>query len=556
MNKDDNREPTGAGAGVADQAPGKTGGRKYPLKDRIYSMQRLAIESMEGNAQPEQAEFLADVRESARRMNAVFDDVERLQPYLERAIKKDPKYAGRTYREIFDGFPTYALQLYISKNPAETVEGIKNNPILFKGFDAEELDTIVDFIRMLENARKAENRAEQRRRKKEGRAGALKELAGASVLNETFYPAYHGLITDITAFFDSRDAVLDQDGNAVIEADSKTRLIVRGKKELKGEQGISTHKLLMTAIGELTKINHFRKGPENGIIYREIIIPLDEYARLCGYKIDERPTNTKEAAEKEKKRAQNQRKLARRYIRRDCDILGALAIEYTDGKKQKDMRLNLISYEGFDGDLIRICFNLETAVALLSYKTLMQYTNALLGISNNKPNAYRMGFKMAIHYNMDNNITRGVRGRLGVLTLLSYTSLPRYELLKEQKDTRHWGRKIKEPFEKALETLVEHNVISEWYYVKAKGERLTDRELSIIEDSSPEAYEVFAGLYVDFKLVGEVTGQAERLERRAAEKAAAEEKRAEKDAQNAARAARKAAKAAENAAERAQAAIK
>ena len=113
-----------------------------------------------------------------------------------------------------------------------------------------------------------------------------------------------------------------------------------------------------------------------------------------------------------------------------------------------------------------------------------QYPRALLSISARQPNAYRIGFKMAEHYNNDNNHRRGTCKRLKVSSLLSVTDLPTIEDLrnetekktgKKKDNSRQWATRIKKPLEDALEVLT-GKVISDWKYTKAKGEELTGQE--------------------------------------------------------------------------------
>ena len=155
---------------------------------------------------------------------------------------------------------------------------------------------------------------------------------------------------------------------------------------------------------------------------------------------------------------------------------------------------------------------------------LTQYPQGLLAIDARSENAYRLGLKMAEHYSIDNNQLKGTADRLKVSTLLAVTNLPTIEDLQNEKpdDSRHWDRRIKEYFEKALDALT-GKVIKGWEYVKPKGEPLTEEEAYNITD-----YETFASLLVQFELL-EAPEHKDRLARRAKEKQAAAAKKAAKE---------------------------
>ena len=120
---------------------------------------------------------------------------------------------------------------------------------------------------------------------------------------------------------------------------------------------------------------------------------------------------------------------------------------------------------------------------------------------------------------MDSNIIIGTYNRLKVSTLLKHTNLPTIEKLKNEKynNSRQWPTRIKEPFEKALDALTGY-VITNWEYVKPKGEPLTDEEAYNITD-----YEGFIDLLVQFE-IKDAPDHSDRLARRAEEKKAANAK--------------------------------
>jgi hypothetical protein len=272
-----------------------------------------------------------------------------------------------------------------------------------------------------------------------------------------------------------------------------------------------------------TKNNDQRSQTTN----RRASIPLDDYARLCGYEIDERKTETPEAAEKEKRRAAEARKEARKRIKQDLELLKATWITGREIVKVKGTPTE-ISFESVA--LFEYCAITRSGYIIVDFGTHVaealkklpegQYHLGLLGIKATKPNAYRIGRKMVAHANMDSNIIRGTSSRLKVSTLLAVTSLPTIESLRGEAENngRKWEIRIKEPFEKALDELT-GKVISNWEYVKPKGVKLTDREAYQIRD-----YETFCEMLVEFELI-DAPDHTERLARNEEIKEAEKERR-------------------------------
>lgn len=403
---------------------------------------------------------------------------------LEIEVEKHPDAPG-----YMDGGSKQQLDVFLDAIGPEDVTAVYNKTF----------DTIISQI--------LRDTAKAARAEKEKTARAL--IVENSVLSSEYFPMHHGIITDILALYDSKGAKYE--GRDAVIRTPTAYIRVRGAKTRKGNLGINTHKLLCVAVSEFTKHNHFSRSKKDRVFNRGITIPFEEYARQLGYKIDLQPTDSEEAAQKEKKRAGNQKKLARRRINEDLKTLGAIYMEYKSGttaksKKGEDdtIRVNLIEAEGIVNGSIQIAFT-QTAATILSRCPLMQYPRVLMRISANSPNAYRIGLKMTMQYFLYTNITKGTRDRLAVTTILEQTDLPTIEVLQVTGETRHWEDRIKEPIERALDTLT-GTVISNWEYIKAKGVKLTDQEAASITE-----YEVFSSLYVKFKVIGEPENMEEKL---------------------------------------------
>lgn len=341
-------------------------------------------------------------------------------------------------------------------------------------------------------------------------------VAPSSAILKANMPMYHGKATDALAALSSKDITANPIADrAVIQTPTGDyKIVIQDFSKVKGKLSVNTHKLLSTGIAEFTQANNYG----GGAIKPQITIPFEEYARLIGYEIDERPTDTPEAAAKEKQRAKENRKKAKQRIRQDLELLQAM--RWTWQEKVRGKGADFDSVLLFERVAIRNGYIImefgRNMAEYLKQLPLTQYPQGLLAIDARSENAYRLGLKMAEHYSIDNNQIKGTADRLKVSTLLAVTQLPTMEMLQQEQpdDSRHWDRRIKEPFEAALDVIT-GKVISTWEYVKPKGEPLTDEEAYNITD-----YNTFASLLVQFELL-EAPEQEDRLARRAGEKKAA-----------------------------------
>lgn len=322
-----------------------------------------------------------------------------------------------------------------------------------------------------------------------------------------YLPMAHGKVTDALAFMSTRHAVIDRiTGNATIDK-LGVQLVILKLKELQTTLGISTDKLLSTAIASFTKQNDFRHIKTQPL-KRDVEIPLKEYAQLLGYDVQEHETSTPEEAEQERKRAKNQLDNARKAIRKDLDIIHASTLTWEEpvkGKARDFARISLVTYTGIKNGVIKISFSPEIATYLAERNIITQYPTKLLKISGRQPTPYYIGRKLAEHYNIDNNQIRGTYDRISIPALLAVTDLASYEEV-QKTDRGHWVERIKEPLENALDTLTKEGILTDWKYTHARGIDLTEEEAYTIT-----SYEDFAKLYLHFTLADTVD-HTERIE--------------------------------------------
>ena len=92
----------------------------------------------------------------------------------------------------------------------------------------------------------------------------------------------------------------------------------------------------------------------------------------------------------------------------------------------------------------------------------------LLKIDNRNPNAYAIGYKIALHNSIDNNYIHGTNNTLSVKSLLkSAEQIITIDELYEN-GQRNWKEKIKKRLESSLDTLVKIGYLSKWEYRDTK----------------------------------------------------------------------------------------
>lgn len=323
-----------------------------------------------------------------------------------------------------------------------------------------------------------------------------------------YLPIAHGRPTDAIAFANTKDIKKDPvSGTSTIKGNSVELIL----KKLEATLTMNTDKLLSYAMYQFTKQNDFRRAKKTKRPNLTVTFPLKEYAKLLGIDVEEHETATPEEAEKEKKRAKNQLDNFRKKIKKQLDDIYALSLnwkEFIRGKEEDFEDLRIIYAKGIRKGQIKISFTPEIANYLITRNTITPYPTKLLGISGNQPTAYRIGRKLAEHYNIDNNQIRGTYNRLSIPKILDISGLPSYDELIEKKHARHWEERIKEPLEKALEVLIKEKILESWKYTHAKGIDLTDDEAYNID-----SYDKFSKLYLQFEFIDKID-HTERIEAR------------------------------------------
>lgn len=333
----------------------------------------------------------------------------------------------------------------------------------------------------------------------------------------SFLPVLHGKATDAIANMAGSSIVENKLNNTGVVDTGEVKLVLDKFTELTGTLGVSTHKLLSTAVAEFTALNHTGSKAREASFYG-VSIPLKEYAFMCGYDVIEHETETPEEAQAEALRAKRALDNARRKINKDLAILFSSSLSWTEkvrGKQADYMDIRLIQAKGIKRGNIQLVFSNIFGEYLIKLP-LSQYPVALLSLDERNINAYEVGLKIAEHFSLDNNQIRGTAQLLKVKTLLAVTNLPSIDNISVKKNG--WENRIKEPLETALDALTACGLLEDWRYSKSKGEEFTDAEAT-----SFMSYEEWENTLVHFTLK-DAPNHTARLEARAKEKKAKQAK--------------------------------
>jgi len=260
-------------------------------------------------------------------------------------------------------------------------------------------------------------------------------------------------------------------GTLTLESKGK-KVQIENFAEIAGAFGVNTHKLLCAGLIAFAENNNI--GDISETINCNVVIPLKEYATMCGYDIEEHPTDD---PIKEKNRIKNLLKHIRKQISSDLDMLYNSSLTWNESTKKANrdyLNIRLISASAIRNGYIYMTFGQDFA-RYLKLRRLTQYPITLFSIDARSVNAYRIGQALSFHYNNDNNLKSGIANRIKIRTLLDYTDLPTIGEIRQLRTS--WEQKIKEPFEKALDELYQKGVLSDWWYCKSKDIPLTDEEI-------------------------------------------------------------------------------
>ncbi len=307
---------------------------------------------------------------------------------------------------------------------------------------------------------------------------------------ENYLPMLNGPATNTLAITSSKKMTADPITGKAVMINGDMKIIIENFNDLKGGLTIGALKLLDFGTIELTKQNHY-KEKNSYSINCTVIFSLKEYAIMCGYDVIEKDTNTAEEKIIEKKRVKYNMDNFRKKVNQDLKTLYEISIEGIENSKKNSKEvpeMRIISFKNIKNGNVIMSFSEPMAYYLIN-SYVMQYPVNILKLNERYSYSYNIARKLALHSSMDNNIKKGTDDIISVKSLLDCTGLPKW------KDVNgHWTRRIKEPFEKALDEIKTVNAIKYWEYSNSKKEVLTDNQKYISN------YEIFEKIYIHFKM--------------------------------------------------------
>ena len=338
----------------------------------------------------------------------------------------------------------------------------------------------------------------------------------ANAVLKNYIPIPYNKAVAAMTIMDSKGSKTDIAGNMIIETKG-VKMQIANFADVSAAFNISTSKLLIAGIIRFTQLNNIGDMRYNRT-KTEILIPVEEYALLCGYDVEERLTNTQDEERKEKNRVKNLLKYVRKEIDKDLELLYNASVSFkTNNGDYADIRI--ITKKGITnrGKYIQMRFEEDFAKSLKVCRVSMFPVN-LFKVKN--PVAFRIGVAMSNHYNNDNNLIAGTADRMKIETLLEYSGLPTLGEVRRLKGS--WRQKIQKPFEDALEILHHESMLDNYSYVQTGGIEISELNADsdyykIDADYQFPDFETWAGLLVKFKL-HEAIDHTERIEQKQAEK--------------------------------------
>lgn len=261
----------------------------------------------------------------------------------------------------------------------------------------------------------------------------------------------------------------------------------------KGGVSVGAQKLLDLAGIAFTGATPYRVK-EGAPINTQVVIPLEDYARYRGFDLPPREAVMSEQA---RKRRANVLRDVRKQASAELACLYSLSLSWKECRKgkaaQQYMDMRILQEKGIKSGAIVLRFT-EPFARYLANSFVMLYPMKLQELDERDPLSFQLGYKLALHYSIRNNQAIGTNRTISVAALLRFcTYLPSFEEV-ERKDRGHWGKRIQDPLERALDTLKGVGILSMWEYCNSKGDPLTEAQLAGWD------YYAFAKLFIRYEL--------------------------------------------------------
>jgi len=337
------------------------------------------------------------------------------------------------------------------------------------------------------------------------RINAADQLMIPGFFDEPYKKMLQGAPNTMLATVSARGATPDKlTGDWSLKMGDK-EMVISNFSQLTDSLGVSANKIFSAACIHLAASNPYRPAP-GAKVENVVTISLDDYAKANGIDLSRQHCDTVEEMEKDAARIRDKKRDLKDLIRKDLSTLERMQLSWHDPRKSGDYsHVRVISGSGIRGNTIRINFDTDMANALVN-AYITHLPTALFRHDNRNPNAFAIGYKIAVHHSMDANIQRGTDTRLSVKSLLEAApQIVKYEDLIAS-GNRNWKRNIKTRLEKALDDNVAEPVgyLSRWAYYQG------DQELTR-EQAGKLDYESYTKLMVDFAVELEIPDQTDRL---------------------------------------------
>lgn len=229
---------------------------------------------------------------------------------------------------------------------------------------------------------------------------------------------------------------------------------------------------------ELSRVNELRTDKTKTIPITMLKIDFDELAEVFG------------------KNDPKAKYRFRQQIIEDLDSIFNTEINYQYEDKKNVYRGRILSgYKPFEYDQKYIIVVFDERYVSYSMRYITKIDKRLFQLDDRHSKVYMLARKLFEHYFSEQMINNGTYDFISVKKLLE--AIPDFlseEEIKE-KHNRNFKELIISPFEKILNTLVDMKIISEWTYLKAGRQKLTDIELANY------GWEEFKNFYVNFKIL-------------------------------------------------------
>lgn len=255
-----------------------------------------------------------------------------------------------------------------------------------------------------------------------------------------FFKIYHGKITEALAMVDKSNVKTDRITGKRQYVDDGITITLPASAEIK----VITHKLLMYAIAAFTSLNG-----SDIVNNRVISFRLKDFLAKCGVNAAHKPSVDK----------------GRTEINKSLSVLKGIKVTIREGQDRylfNDADLKLIDAKsGVKNGMVYMYFTDAFAKYLIT-RPIAEYPSSLFRCDGKKHNAYRLGYKIALHTTNKNNQIKGTANTLKVMTVVKNVCLPNHMDL--QKTRQSWAHKIKNKIDDILSYLIEIGCLKNWHY--------------------------------------------------------------------------------------------